>query len=189
MLTTNEESPVDLVTSKDELVSQAPTPIVFQCKNCRVIIGDSFQWVSNNETLNLITLQALSRVVEVSNIMETSRDGEDIGSTFFVLNCGKCRSFLGRKYITSSRELDSLRDLYSLDVSAIDSYQLGTFLIEDGQQTNFKATPSVCSLHTQQLKMERVLLTLNERISNLKEKLEKLKSTVELRRSKRISLN
>jgi hypothetical protein len=42
MLTTNEESPVDLVTSKDELVSQAPTPIVFQCKVRKKVISKIF---------------------------------------------------------------------------------------------------------------------------------------------------
>jgi hypothetical protein len=108
--------------------------------------------------------------VEVSAILMISKSLEDPGSAFYVLSCKSCKTVLGRKYITTLCKLDSLRGLYSLDASSIESYQLGTSL-QDGERPSLENLPTLSSLHLQQLKMEQVILSFNERITDLEEDL------------------
>ena len=34
-------------------------PLVFQCKKCKLIVGDSYTWVSADENLRTVTLRGL----------------------------------------------------------------------------------------------------------------------------------
>jgi hypothetical protein len=99
-------------------------PVVFNCSKCNTIIGDSFSLVAMNETVKTITLMAASNV-EITAQLFTSRIGFDEGCTYFCLSCYNCQSVLGKYYVTSSEDLDSLREKFTFNSDQIRSYELG----------------------------------------------------------------
>jgi hypothetical protein len=106
----------------DELVTR---PVVFQCKRCRSILGDSLALVGVNPVLQVVVL-ARTRGVRLSDKLEMSRDAADDASTFHAAYCESCGSHVGRVFRTTPATLDPLRDMYSLDRSALQSYQIGS---------------------------------------------------------------
>ena len=106
--------------------------LVFQCSTCSQIIADSFSWVCSHRQLNSFTVSSgnlrinvlvdlvATKDVIVSETLDTSRDGVDLGrymdsilvidgSTTVALTCGKCSTVLGRIYKTTPRWLDGIR--------------------------------------------------------------------------------
>ena len=51
-------------------------PLVFQCKDCRSIIGDSFSWVTALEDLDVIVLSGHPRPWPCSSMVSSSRASE-----------------------------------------------------------------------------------------------------------------
>ena len=54
-------------------------PLVFQCVNCKGIVGDSFSWLSADQELNAITLTSKSHIVIAEDILNFSNEGIDKG--------------------------------------------------------------------------------------------------------------
>nr|CCA24618.1 conserved hypothetical protein [Albugo laibachii Nc14] len=111
---------VDASESCDERSS----PIVFQCIKCRSILGDSFSFVCSNKKLATVTLDAVTNVV-VKDHTKTSQHGIDVGSSFREVFCRKCKTLIGQCYLTTPRDLDEIRNCYSLFTQSVASYQLG----------------------------------------------------------------
>ena len=103
---------------------EVDTPLVFQCLQCRSIVGDSLSVVSINQNMQLITLSAADNIRREREVY-TSKSGDDIGSTYYRFSCKLCSSVIGRYYLTTSKDLDSLREQFSFDIQAVSSYQLG----------------------------------------------------------------
>jgi len=55
------------------------SPLVFQCRECKSIIGDSFSFNCVEKKLRAVSLSALCEGVEVLEELEVSRTGEDLG--------------------------------------------------------------------------------------------------------------
>jgi len=90
-------------------MAEVSNPLVFQCKSCRCILGDSFAFASSDEGLMTLTLMAASDNVQVETELATSNEGKDLGSSFRKLRCKNCQSVVGRMYISTPRLLDHLR--------------------------------------------------------------------------------
>lgn len=104
-----------------------PNPLTFQCRICFRLLGDSFAFVATDTELGYVILSDVSEIVTQDTSYETSTEpGKDIGSTFARLRCTGCNTTIGRNYRTTPRDLDDLRDCYSLEVDAIYTYQLGS---------------------------------------------------------------
>ncbi|OLL25788.1 Kinetochore protein mis18 [Neolecta irregularis DAH-3] len=101
---------------------QSRPPIAFQCAKCFRIVGDSWSWVCSHRELNSISLSTVNKSVELSEILRTSSEGIDIGSTYTTLNCKGCNIELGKMYRTTPRFLDEIRDMYSISIDAVISY-------------------------------------------------------------------
>lgn len=99
-------------------------PLVFSCQKCKTIIGDSFSFLSSNEEMRTITLTAASNIQRSADVY-TSKSGGDVGSTYFSFTCFHCQAPLGRYYLTTSKDLDSLREKFTFSVDGISSYELG----------------------------------------------------------------
>ena len=99
-------------------------PLVFSCQKCKTIIGDSFSFLSSNEEMRTITLTASSNIQRSADVY-TSKCGGDVGSTYFSFTCFNCQAPLGRYYLTTSKDLDSLREKFTFSVDGISSYELG----------------------------------------------------------------
>jgi len=99
-------------------------PLVFSCSKCKTIVGDSFSFLTSKEELNSITLTGASNIQRSADVY-TSKTGGDVGSTYFSFTCINCQSLLGRYYLTTSRDLDDLREKFTFTCDGISSYELG----------------------------------------------------------------
>lgn len=100
------------------------SPLVFQCVACRTIIGDSYSFQCSNEEMSIITLTAASNIRRSQDVY-TSKAGLDIGSTYFAFSCTNCDQSLGRYYLTTSSDMDDLRERFNFGVENVISYELG----------------------------------------------------------------
>lgn len=104
-----------------------PNPLTFQCRTCFRLLGDSLAFVATDPDLGYVILSDVSEIVVQDSSYETSTEpGKDIGSTFARLRCAGCNATVGRNYRTTPRDLDDLRDCFSLEVDAVYTYQLGS---------------------------------------------------------------
>jgi hypothetical protein len=107
-------------------------PLVFFCRECKTIIGDSFAFVGASEEMDMITLSAVSNVVRLRNDkggvkQKTSTEGPDTGSSYVVLLCKECQDEeIGRYYNATTGQVDLMRNNYSFHTEKISSYELGT---------------------------------------------------------------
>uniref|UniRef100_A0A7S3JQU0 Mis18 domain-containing protein n=1 Tax=Aureoumbra lagunensis TaxID=44058 RepID=A0A7S3JQU0_9STRA len=112
------------------MTSQAPPvprrPLVFQCIECKTIIGDSLSLVVTDEDLQAVVVDYVRDVVDMANEIQTADStGRNSGTTFKELTCSSCEARLGRFYVSVPRTLSALRDRYAIDIEAISSYELG----------------------------------------------------------------
>lgn len=164
-------------------------PLVFSCSKCRTIVGDSYSFLSSNEDMQTITLTAASNIQRSADVY-TSTLGSDIGSTYFSFSCINCNTSLGRYYLTTSSDLDDLRSKFTYNVGVINSYELGKSqhgkmpdLIElsnnneydeDQSNVNIKVKESLTSLNDEVFKVQRVIMDVLERVSQLESQREGL---------------
>ncbi|KAM0683257.1 hypothetical protein MDAP_001675 [Mitosporidium daphniae] len=102
-------------------------PVVFQCGACRRVLGDTLSFVASDESAGIVTLARRSPHVAIGSEILTQFDTAafDYRSTYSLLNCS-CGAALGRLYHSTPRSFDHLRDCFSLSVSALSAYQLGS---------------------------------------------------------------
>ncbi|XP_031567475.1 protein Mis18-alpha-like [Actinia tenebrosa] len=162
-------------TTIEDNEAEETLPLVFQCTGCLSILGDSFAWVCADPNLRTVSLSAVTHGVHIATEdgMEISTEGDDLGSTFIPLQCTACQAKIGRIYKTTPRKLDMIRDIYTLDCSSIKSYQLGS----QKAKNTFKSTeeileiPTAQVLHSEIIKVQSVIVTLNERLQALESQL------------------
>ncbi len=175
-------------TSEGDGSEDISGPLVFSCAKCRTIVGDSFSFLSSNESMQTITLTASSNIQRSADVY-TSKSGSDVGSTYFSFTCNNCQCTLGRYYLTTSKDLDDLREKFTFNVNYVSSYELGTSQhgkmpdpIEDGSDKTDKKSVSnnneddsalsktrndVNGLNEEVLKVQTVLVGVLERIETL----------------------
>jgi len=100
-----------------------PLPTVFQCRECRAILGDSTTLVSAQQ--EAVTISDGSKLTVNTDAIETSQKGLDRGSTYEKVECSQCKAVIGRRYLTTPRELDNLRDQFTLQQELLSTYQIG----------------------------------------------------------------
>ena len=74
--------------------------------------------------MQTITLTAASGIQRSADVY-TSKAGPDVGSTYFRFTCASCQNPLGRYYLTTSKDLDNLREKFTFTIESITSYELG----------------------------------------------------------------
>ena len=128
-------------STNESSVDEVQGPLVFSCAKCRTIVGDSFSFYSSNESMRTITLAASSNIKRSPDVY-TSKTGNDVGSTYFQFTCQNCSVTLGRYYLTTSKDLDEIREKFSFSVDTISSYELGKsqHSSENGAATSTKSS-------------------------------------------------
>ncbi|XP_074632885.1 uncharacterized protein LOC141891771 isoform X2 [Acropora palmata] len=134
------------------------SPVVFQCKSCKSIVGDSCAFVSSDRELEVICVSAVTSIVTLGDVLETSTEGADMGSTFRPLHCSACDLIIGRVYKTTPKEFD------------IFSYQVGS--VVDRQNTSVTTEkildiPTAKMLETRISKIECVVMMLLEKMGQV----------------------
>ena len=120
----NESTEALSSVSEDKEGEAIAGPLCFSCLKCRSIVGDSFSFLTSDESAQTITLSASSNIQRSADVY-TSKSGSDVGSTYFNFTCSNCQAQLGRYYLTTSKDLDELREKFTFNVNNIQSYELG----------------------------------------------------------------
>lgn len=118
------ELSTEIVPSSDGTESVVRNPLVFSCKKCRTIVGDSLGFKDSFKDLKVIILR--STVNCIRGTAATSKTSVDAGSSYFTLQCNYCKEVIGRAYASTPEKLDVLRKNYALFVDKIDVFELGS---------------------------------------------------------------
>jgi hypothetical protein len=101
-------------------------PLIFSCKKCHRILGDSLSLIGTHEELKTITLSAASNITRTEDLITVKQlSTVDKGSAYVLLNCSTCQKTIGKYYLTTPKALDDLRENFTFSVAEIDSYELG----------------------------------------------------------------
>eukprot|EP00698_Gefionella_okellyi_P005243 TRINITY_DN14781_c0_g1_i1.p1 TRINITY_DN14781_c0_g1~~TRINITY_DN14781_c0_g1_i1.p1 ORF type:complete len:192 (-),score=36.94 TRINITY_DN14781_c0_g1_i1:15-560(-) len=140
-------------------------PLVFQCASCRLIIGDSTSMISADAELKSISLRSAGSL-QVGTKFEVSQSGKDSGCTYFAVKCLGCKTLVGRKYHTTSSEMDSIRGAFTLQTDKLTSYTLGGGKADEVMPT---AAPDVKleEINAVVTMLQEMMLGFNERIEEL----------------------
>ena len=98
-------------------------PLVFQCGKCNIIIGDSLK--CSNIQAGSITLDSVTDNVKLGETLVRCTKGWDIGCAYLVVGCANCGEHLGKMYKVTLRQLDDIRDKYTLRVDRCQVYHCG----------------------------------------------------------------
>ena len=74
--------------------------------------------------MRTVTLAAASNIQRSADVY-TSKEGVNVGSTFFRFTCAMCQNQLGLYYLTTSKDLDDLREKFSFSYESVTLYELG----------------------------------------------------------------
>lgn len=166
---------MSLSGGEEEQQQEVDAPLVFQCKSCSIIIGDSWSMQSSNAQMETITLSAASNVSRADEAV-TSKQGADVGSTFHLLHCGKCGAHLGKVYLTTARALDSLRDMFTFSTDAVTSYKLGGGEVASGADGSKAGGAGIAAVQADLAdavdnieKLQSLVLVVDQRITALEE--------------------
>lgn len=120
----------------------SPPALVFQCSSCLAIVGDTYSWVTAQQTLNVLVLSgATDKVGVLEPPVTCAEPGPCLGCTYSELECVRCHHTLGRKYHTTPRELDELREAFCLDPDAVMVYQFGSTSTSGHRTRDTRAPP------------------------------------------------
>lgn len=103
-------------------IATLQNPFVIQCKQCQIIIADSFSLLDFKNSY--LIFSSISSNTKVLNRKYTSDKIIDKDCTYFEISCG-CGIIVGRKYITVTKKFEDFVDRFCFLKDLIDSYMLG----------------------------------------------------------------
>ncbi|RLN99395.1 hypothetical protein DYB28_005820, partial [Aphanomyces astaci] len=105
--------------------------VVFQCKTCSVIVGDSVNLMHVNEERRTFTLKFVVNIIRSTVPIHAAAGGEDAGNTFHDLLCRQCKRILGKWYSATVPQFDAYRMAYTLHADDVAEYAVGADAPED----------------------------------------------------------
>jgi hypothetical protein len=157
----------------------ASGPLVFQCVQCRTIVGDSLRTVGAFEALNALAVEVCTGVTTAPALIA---DAER--SAYRWLHCAHCAACLGKAYVRAPPHLQALVGAITFDVDSLQSYPLGDAsetaaslpVVAAGVRSIGGAAGSGAAgdssvvpnaeeeLREELLKVQTIILSLNERV-------------------------
>lgn len=146
--------------------------LVFFCRHCRAIVGDSLSITSSNEAMATISFCQASNILRQDALTTSSGPSPDQGSTYFAIDCAQCSSTIGKFYITTPKALDEMRECFTFYTDELQSYELGKGDFGRPQSPAPPAAqpPQGSDFHEELAKIHHVLLGLEHRLSQLEAK-------------------
>ena len=142
-------------------------PLVFYCRGCKSIVGDSLNVVSTEEALEVLVLERIHRNVRESEV-ETEKSLLGGGrAAVRALRCASCEATLGHFYVRVPRSALVLRGRYALETRSIRSYELGKAEGDDDDDLVTRVDRLETDLKDDIRKVQGVLLALHERVQAL----------------------
>jgi hypothetical protein len=163
-------------TAQTELVVQPReqrNQLVFQCKGCREVVGDSNSFVIANRELDYIVLQAVTDSVKINPDMGISDPNDlDRGSIFLKLLCSRCSSYIGKRYQSTTGVPAEYKDRYCLFRAMLQSYELGN--VQTNNTEVLDSLPTCHSLQQENIMVQRILLVHKESFAAQAERIKQL---------------
>jgi hypothetical protein len=94
-------------------------PVVFQCRNCRTIVGDSGDLEVADPTNKFIVFRGSHPNITIRPEWHWSQEEYSFGSLYQDVACTKCDSVIGVRYHTTNANTDHLRNMFTLSASAL----------------------------------------------------------------------
>ncbi|XP_070787412.1 protein Mis18-beta [Pituophis catenifer annectens] len=141
--------------------------VVYQCRRCRVVLGDSLHLCAQEEKLRLFVCFKVTKDVIVEDDLMVCVEGDLIGCTYNTLRCQSCQLDIGF-ILYSSKSLAYLRGLFCLFKDNITCYLLQTTATVEAS----KVTCPVVSLKEHVEKLKESLVQVHMRVELLIKKLE-----------------
>lgn len=102
--------------------------VVFQCRHCDAILGDTSDWLKAVDDTGFIALgdvRAGSVYASGETVEVTSKFRIDNGAEYKSLHCLKCNAKVGLYYLKTGKFDKTLKNAYLFDTGDIKSYQVG----------------------------------------------------------------
>ncbi|XP_072425491.1 protein Mis18-beta isoform X1 [Chiloscyllium punctatum] len=98
--------------------------VIFQCKRCHTVLGDSLQTCGSSLSLNMLMCLRVTENVDMDPTSFIGCEGPMSKCLYKSLYCSFCRSHVGIVPFSTTDSLDYLRGLYCLDKHALHCYML-----------------------------------------------------------------
>ncbi|KAM3855861.1 protein Mis18-beta [Vipera latastei] len=141
--------------------------VVYQCRRCQVVLGDSLHLCAQEEKLRLFVCFKVTKDVVVEDNLMVCVEGDLIGCTYNTLRCQSCQLDIGF-ILYSSKSLAYLRGLFCLFKDNITCYLLQTTATVEAS----KVTCPVVSLKERAEKLKESIIKVHMRMELLIKKLE-----------------
>ncbi|XP_070613290.1 protein Mis18-beta [Erythrolamprus reginae] len=141
--------------------------VVYQCRCCRVVLGDSLNLCAQEETLRVFVCFKVTKDVVVEDNLMVCVEGDLVGCTYNTLRCQSCQLDIGF-ILYSSKSRAYLRGLFCLFKDNIKCYSLQTAATVEAS----KVTCPVVSFKERLKKLMENLVQAHTRMELLIKKLE-----------------
>ncbi|MBN3325107.1 MS18A protein, partial [Atractosteus spatula] len=157
----------------DEAEKNLP-PVVFLCLKCNTPLGDSLGWVGNLGDDHILLKRATENVC-VSEEHYVSGTPDERGCLIAKLTCRSCCCHLGKIFVSTPKCFDYKRFLYCLKCENIESYTVdsGTEKLCRDEEDEPVTLEYKMALRNEIEKVKSVILTLEQKISELESKFQK----------------
>jgi hypothetical protein len=166
----------DIPTTANSLPLPAlQQPLVFQCKKCLSIVGDTSKLFAAVASHRIIVLEEKSDMVCIGTdpIVQPDPEAFDYMSTCLLLSCATCSQVLGRSYISGNIHVMHWIQKYILETDSLQCYELGSPVVRQGAVYDI---PSALSLQKQILQLQKFCFASRDRIQQLEARVEEFKS-------------
>lgn len=129
--------------------------VIFQCKKCHTVLGDSLQCCGSNATLNVLICLRVTENVELDPTILIECEGPLSECLYKCLYCRCCKTNVGIVPFSTTDVLACLRGLYCLDKEMLHCYQLQSNSVVEASSLNLE--PQSLTQHIGELKRQIVV--------------------------------
>lgn len=170
--------------------------VVYQCCECREIVGDSTSHIETERPpmAGYIFVLVAPGVEEYGETVVAPMNALDARCAYVFLRCRECKTWLGKRYLSTTSELDILRKGCTLDSDALMSYRLGGGRPKVGIASvaaTVETGRKICAgFHRNDMliALQKVLLALDRRLQSLESRQEQTMRALTLTGRKRLAI-
>ncbi|XP_051879445.1 protein Mis18-beta isoform X2 [Pristis pectinata] len=129
--------------------------VIFQCKKCHTVLGDSLQCCGSNTTLNVLMCLRVTENVTLDPTILIGCGGPLSECLYKPLYCSFCRANVGVVPFSTTDMLSHLRGLYCLDKEMLHCYMLQSNSVVEASALNLE--PQSLTQHIGELKRQIVV--------------------------------
>ncbi|XP_078263181.1 protein Mis18-beta [Rhinoraja longicauda] len=129
--------------------------VIFHCKKCHTVLGDSLQCCGSNAMLNVLMCLRVTENVELDPTVLIECEGPLSECLYKCLYCTYCKANVGIVPFSTTDVLACLRGLYCLDKDMLHCYKLQSNSVVEA--SSLKLEPQSLTQHIGELKRQIVV--------------------------------